>query len=97
MLFPASLIVVLPRWVAIAWVRSFSRIARPTRPAAQPPPDELMPSALGILGIGKKIEIGLCNHSFLDERREIYNATPIWFFDKNDRDGGHFGGLHQRQ
>jgi len=57
---------------------------------------ELVPCSLGIVGVGKKIEIGLCYHSFLDERRKIDDATPIGFLDENDGDGGHLGGLHQR-
>src|ERR1700733_6142433 len=72
----------------------FRRVTGRTRSAVQTTPDELVPCTLGIVGVGKKIEIGPRYHSFLDKRRKIEDATQIRFLDENDGDGGHLRGLH---
>src|SRR6478752_2702703 len=72
----SSVIEVLPSSIALV-SSHLRRVTRGTRSAVQTTPDELVPCSLGIVGVGKKIEIGSCYHSFLDERRKIDDATPI--------------------
>src|SRR5580704_13575691 len=77
------------------WSGHLRGVTRRTWSAVQTTPDEFIPRALGIVGIRKEIEIGLCYHSFFDERLKIDDATPIGFLNENDGDGGHLGVLHQ--
>jgi hypothetical protein len=47
-----------------------------------------VPCTLGVVGVGKKIEIVRCDHAFVDQRREIDDAGPIALPDQNDGNGG---------
>src|ERR1700691_293302 len=73
------------------------RISGRPRAGFQTAPDELPPSVLRVISIGKQFEIGAIDHSFVGKRLEVYDASPIRSINKDDRNGRHLLGLNERE